>query len=414
MSPLPRPSVSRFADCDSDQVRRVDWVLDALDAQIAPIDGVEFRAPDHARGRVLARAIAALRHHPIADNAAVDGYALGGPPTESSYTIRPGSIAAGDHPTHPVGAGLALRIMTGATLPPDTYAVVPDEVCSRAGPALHIARPPRAGENMRLQGEDIRQGAPLLPAGRRLRATDLALLAAAGWGHAPLPLRPKLRVALASTGRELAATADRRVIDSNRPMLRALLEQQGYDVVDLGLLPDDEGSLRAALDAAASQADAIVTSGGASRGDHDVVARLLLRDSPVLNWRVAMKPGRPLMLTHWKGLPVFGLPGNPVAAYTCAIIFALPALAKRAGGAFTRPTAYTLPAAFSHSKPAGRREYLRARLRPDGALDVFKPHGSNRISGLAYADGLIDLPEDVTTVAPGDSLRYIPLAPWDY
>jgi len=190
----------------------------------------------------------------------------------------------------------------------------------------------------------------------------------------------------------------------------SLASAWGYDAVDLGHAGDDAAAIAQRLDAGAARADVILTSGGASAGDEDHVSRLLKDRGALSSWRIAVKPGRPLALGMWQGAPIFGLPGNPVAAFVCALIFARPALSLMAGAGWAEPLAMTIPAAFSKSKKPGRREYLRARLTAEGAAEVFQSEGSGRISGLSWADGLVELPDAAVEVAPGTPVRYLPFA----
>jgi len=221
----------------------------------------------------------------------------------------------------------------------------------------------------------------------------------------------RLRVAVISTGDELieAGEAARpgQIHDANRPMLLGLALQWGYLSMDLGRIPDDRAALRADLDRAADAADVILTSGGASAGDEDHVSALLNEAGAMAEWRIAIKPGRPLALGLWRGKPVFGLPGNPVAAFVTTLIFAWPAMARLAGRDWPVPQGFDVPAGFSKSKKPGRREYLRARMR-GGRAEVFKSEGSGRITGLSWAEGLVELPDAAAEIAPGDPVRYIP------
>jgi molybdopterin molybdotransferase len=153
----------------------------------------------------------------------------------------------------------------------------------------------------------------------------------------------------------------------------------------------------------------ILTSGGASSGDEDHVSALLNEAGAMAEWRIALKPGRPLALGMWGGVPVFGLPGNPVAALVCTLIFARPAMAVLSGGGWHAPQGFDVPAAFEKRKKPGRREYLRARIR-HGRAEVFKSEGSGRISGLSWAEGLVELPDAAADIRPGDPVRYIPFA----
>jgi molybdopterin molybdotransferase len=171
------------------------------------------------------------------------------------------------------------------------------------------------------------------------------------------------------------------------------------------LVPDQSVALEQAI---ALGFDRVLTSGGASAGDEDHVSRLLSERGTLSSWRIAVKPGRPLALAMWSGVPVFGLPGNPVAALTCTLIFARPALSLLAGAGWRSPHGLTVPAAFAKRKKAGRREYLRARLNAEGAAEVFASEGSGRISGLSWASGFVELPDGAVEITPGDPVRYLP------
>ncbi|MGB1034391.1 MAG: molybdopterin-binding protein, partial [Primorskyibacter sp.] len=198
------------------------------------------------------------------------------------------------------------------------------------------------------------------------------------------------------------------IFDANRPMLLGLAEAWGHQPVDLGHVRDDPDAIAERLSQGAAQVDVILTSGGASAGDEDHVSRLLARDGTLSSWRIALKPGRPLVLAMYHGVPVFGLPGNPVAACVCALIFAHPALSLMAGAGWSIPQGFDVPAAFAKSKKPGRREFLRARLTPEGRAEVFGSEGSGRISGLSWAEGLVELPDAGVHITPGTPVRYIP------
>jgi len=192
-------------------------------------------------------------------------------------------------------------------------------------------------------------------------------------------------------------------------MLSSMMAQFGYQAVDMGRVADDRSALRRTLDAAAKTADVILTSGGASAGDEDHVSALLHEAGAMQEWRIAVKPGRPLALGLWHGTPVFGLPGNPVAAMVCTLVFARPAMAILAGQDWSVPLGFDLPAAFEKRKKPGRREYLRARVR-DGCVEVFKSEGSGRISGLSWAEGLVEIEDGASDIKTGDLVRYIPFS----
>lgn len=316
--------------------------------------------------------------------------------------------AAGDAPGQ-LPQGHAIRVLTGAALPEGVDTVILQEDCRIVGNAIEFTGPVKPGANTRKAGEDVEAGGPVLRQGRRIMPADLALLAATGVSE--VAVRRPLRVGVLSTGDELVGAgedaAPGQIFDANRPMLTALVARLGHEAVDLGRVPDNREELRRVLDEATGAVDAILTSGGASAGDEDHVSALLNAAGAMSLWRIAVKPGRPLALGMWRNVPVFGLPGNPVAALVCAAIFARPALGLMAGEGWLTPQGYLLPAAFRKSKKAGRREFLRARVRAE-RVEVFASEGSGRISGLAWADGLVDLDEDLTDVAPGDMVRYIP------
>lgn len=395
----------------------IDWTpvpeaLDALRERIRPVAGVERIAAASARGRILASPAIAARSHPPTANTAVDGYAFahasirsdGGP-----LRVMQGRAAPGAPLGRAVPAGHAVRALTGAALPEGADTVVLQEDAALGDGEIAFDPDIRRGANTRAEGEDVRSGEVAIEAGRTLGPADLALASAIGLGE--LEVFERLRVAIVSTGDELAEPGDEapqgRIFDANRPMLAALAEEFGHVPVDFGIVPDDRERLRGTLDRAAAQADAILTSGGASSGDEDHVSALLNETGSAMVWRIAVKPGRPLVLGAWSGTPVFGLPGNPVAAMVCALIFARPALGVLAGADWREPQGYDVPAAFSKSKRAGRREFLRARIR-GGRAEAFGSEGSGRISGLSWAEGLVELPDGAVEISPGDPVRYIP------
>ncbi|MFN4157615.1 MAG: molybdopterin-binding protein [Gemmobacter sp.] len=392
----------------------VDAALERLRAGLSPVTLPESVPLAQAAGRVLAEAPVALRANPPAANAAVDGYGFAAATTGAGVQRLPllaGRAAAGQPFAGVVPAGQAIRILTGAVLPEGVDTVVLEEDCATDGVTVAFDGPVKPRINTRRAGEDVAAGAALLPPGHRLRPPDLALLAATGIKD--VQVRRRLRVAVLSTGDEIvqgAAAAPHQTHDANRPMLMALLAGWGHEVVDLGAAPDRARSIAARLDRGAARADAILTTGGASAGDEDHISRLLRERGQMQAWRIAMKPGRPLALALWQGVPVFGLPGNPVAALVCALVFARPALSVLAGGGWSEPQGFTVPAAFAKVKKAGRREYLRARLTEAGAAEVFASEGSGRISGLAWATGLVELPDGACEVRRGDPVRFLPYA----
>ncbi|MFO6464490.1 molybdopterin-binding protein [Jannaschia sp. KMU-145] len=381
----------------------VETALATLRDSLSLVTDVQEVPVEQAAGRILAAPVAALRANPPAANAAVDGWGFAHATlAPGPIPVAPGRAAAGHPHPHPVPPGHAIRILTGAALPAGVDTVALQEDATEADGTVVLRAIPKPGANTRRAGEDVGPGDPILSDGLRLRPPDLALAIAAG--HATLPVRAPLRVGVPSTGDEIVAPGGDGIPDVNRPMLLAMLAGWGLAPVDLGHVGDDAQALADRLDGAGC--DAILTSGGASAGAEDHLSRLLSERGGVHHWRIAVKPGRPLVLGHWDGTPVFGLPGNPVAAFTCAAIFARPALLRMAGAPWSEPVGRIVPAAFAKSKKPGRVEFLRARLR-DGAAEVFHSEGSGRVSGLSWAEGFVELPHGAATIAPGDPVRYI-------
>lgn len=392
----------------------VEEALERLKARLHPVVSVESGvALADAMGRVLAVDIVAPRAHPPSSNSAVDGYAFAGPVVEApaSLPLVDGRSAAGVPYSGTVPAGHAIRILTGAVMPAGTDTVVLEEDVLIEGGALQLTGTLKKGANCRLAGEDITQGQVVLEQGTRLDASHVAVLASVGVGQ--LDVYAPLRVGVLSTGDEVkpvgAAVEPYQIFDANRPMLSALMASLGYPVVDLGHAPDTAEAVRAALQEGAAQCDLILTSGGISAGDEDHVSKVLNAEGVVSNWRIALKPGRPLALAMYNQTPVVGLPGNPVAAWVCALRFAAPALSLLSGAGWFEPQPLRLPAAFSKNKKPGRSELLRARVR-EGQVEVFASEGSGRVTGLAFSEGLVELGPEAQQIEPGTLVNYLPYA----
>ncbi len=391
----------------------VDEALARLRQRLSPVIHAETVPLDDALGRILARPAKAQRSNPPAANSAVDGYGfLGGSVGEGDQVLPlvTGRAAAGQPFAGEVPPGHAIRILTGALLPAGVDTVILEEDSASDGARVAFRGPVRVGANTRAAGEDVAAGEELLASGTRLGPPEIALLAATGVREVAV-FRP-LRVGILSTGSELVEsgtkTEPKYTYDANRPMLRALVSDWSMWAVDLGHVADDETDLRACLDQAGEQVDVILTSGGASAGDEDHVSALLKTTGTLHDWRIALKPGRPLALGLWNSVPVFGLPGNPVAAFVCALIFARPSLAALGGEGWKAPAGFLVPAAFSKDKKPGRREYLRAKLDDQGRATVFPSEGSGRISGLSWAEGLVELGDAGRSIRPGDPVRFYP------
>ncbi|MFI0474949.1 molybdopterin-binding protein [Paracoccus jiaweipingae] len=396
----------------------VDEALSRLNAMLHPVTTTEALPPARADGRILAADALARRANPPQPNAAVDGYGYRAAdlPSGAAHATLPlaaGRAAAGQPFDGVLPAGHALRILTGAILPEGVDTVAMQEDATLDGNSVTLSPLPKPGANTRPAGEDVEAGLPVLRAGRRLTPADLALATAVGVDA--LTVFRRLRVGVISTGDELLpdpaqAAYPHQIWDANRPMLLALAARWGCVPVDLGHIRDDRQAIAAGLDRGAESCDVILTSGGASAGDEDHISALLTQHGTLTSWRIAMKPGRPLALSNWGGTPVIGLPGNPVAAFVCALIFARPALSRMGGGGFLRPQVFVLPAGFAKRKKPGRREWLRARMGDDRRVQVFASEGSGRISGISWAEGLVELPDAACDIRPGDPVRYMPFS----
>lgn len=394
--------------------------LARLEAVIEPLPVACETVPlANAAGRILAHDLVATAPVPPFTNAAVDGWAFAHASLAASGgTLEriEGRAAAGHVFESKIGAGQTVRVLTGAPIPEGADTVALDEDCRVLDAAVEVPTGLKSGANARPAGEDMAPGHLAVPAGRRLRAPDLGL--AAQLQLSQVAVRPRLRVALASTGDELrppgAVLPPGAIVDANRSILRPMLERLGFAVTDLGILPDDEATVAAVLNRAAATHDAIVTSGGASRSEEDHVVRVVQRDGEFDFWRIAIKPGRPLGLGRLNEALFVALPGNPVAATVCFLRFARPMLLQRAGAGWDRAVPLPLAADFSFKKPVGRTEFLRGRLATSGdgapCVQRIAREGSGRLTSLGDADGLIELDAQRTVVAPGEIIDWLPFS----
>ena len=394
----------------------IEQALALVAARIPPIDRIEAVPLRAADGRVLAADLFAPVDLPAFDNSAVDGWAVAHADlTPGAATILPvaGRLAAGHGAGHVAAAGTVTRIFTGAPMPAgcDTVFMQEDVAVLDDG---RVSLPPglKKGANARPRGEDIATGTLALPAGRRLDPRDLAL--AAALGVATLEVRARTRVAVFSTGDEIlepgTPLAPASLYDSNRFSLMALVARAGCAVTDLGILKDDPTETAERLIAAAADHDLVVTSGGVSTGEEDHVRATLAGHGSLVFWRLAIKPGRPVAMGLIDGTPLVGLPGNPVAVFVTWAHVLRPLLAALAGTAVAPIRTRTVTAAFAYAKKAGRREYVRVSLATRDGVTVAEKYpidGAGVVTSLTRTDGLVELGEDVTAVAPGDPVTFM-------
>ena len=395
---------------------RLEQALLLLRERVSPVAGIEPRPLRAALGAVLAADLVAPFAVPPADNAAVDGFAVHFDDllTDRETTLPVvGRVAAGHPLREAIVRGTAARIFTGAAMPAGADTVVMQEDCRLQGERVIIAPGVRRGANYRRAGEDLQRGDVALGAGRRLRPVDIGL--AASLGATVLQVRRPLRVALFSTGDELADPGDLLPptgrYDSNRFALAALLARQGADVTDLGILRDRKDDIAQALREAAPAHDLILTSGGVSVGEEDHVKAAVESSGRLHFWSLAIKPGRPVALGQVGRTAFVGLPGNSAAAVVTFVALVRPLLALLSGATLGAPLSYPVTSGFAHRKKAGRQEWLRVSLAQAAQgwrAERFPREGSGLLSSLSATDGFAILDEDTTAVAPGDLLRFLP------
>lgn len=421
----------RLASCLDDQdpdAIRVDAAQALLRARMTPIDRTEDLPLMQALGRVLSADVIAPIAVPAHDNSAMDGYAFDGrllSDDASELVLDVQGIALAGHALEtPVSPGCAARVMTGALIPAGTDTVIPHEyarvLAQTDGRATRVALSTvsfRQGANRRLAGEDIRQGQAILTCGRRLRASDLGLLASLG--IARVHVYAKLRVAFFSTGDELRSIGQPLdagcVYDSNRYTLHAMLTKLGVEPVDLGVVRDEPTALGDALQTAAMHADAIVSSGGVSVGDADFVRDVFSHLGDVVFWKLAMRPGRPFAFgelsasTSGQTVPFFGLPGNPVAVMASFYHLVRDALLVRMGAApeevGTVPRIAGKAAAPIRKRP-GRTEFARGIATREATgewqVTLSGAQGSGVLSSMSEANCFIVLQHDQDNINKGD------------
>ncbi|NIY74542.1 molybdopterin molybdotransferase MoeA [Thalassospira sp. HF15] len=401
---------------------------DALDiafAEVPVITPAEERPISDCYGAILRQDVQAHVSVPSVDNSAMDGYALRH--ADLAAIAGPVSVVGVSLAGHPyVGTlpkGAAIRIATGAAIPDGADCVIIQEnvIANADETVIEINKDVIARtslhQNIRWQGEDIKAGDTVLQAGSILRPQDIAI--AAGQGFGSLSVARALKVAVFSTGDELAIPGEPLpsggIYDSNRFAMIGMLRSIGCEVTDLELLADDFDVLQGALADAATSHDVIMTSGGVSVGKADLLKPVVESLGEITAWKLAIKPGKPLMRGKIGDCLVIGLPGNPVSVLVSGLLYVLPLLRHAMGASHGQlaPTRIPIRAGFDFKRGTGRREWLRARLvqNDDGEFEAiaFSSTSSGMLSSMVWAEGLIELPENCAQVAKGDQVLYLPL-----
>jgi len=394
----------------------VEEALARILADAGPL-GTERAVVESAHDRILAEPLTARLTQPPFDASAMDGYAV----RAADVAKLPaklkviGESAAGHPFGGRVGAGEAVRIFTGAPVPEGADGIVIQEHTERDGDQVLVQGDDLETAHIRPRGGDFREGMSLLPAGRRLGPRELSLAASMGHGEVVVFRRPK--VAILSTGDELVRPGETpgigQIVASNHLGVGAMVRAFGAVVIQLGIARDTAQSLTEHV-ARAKDADILVTIGGASVGDHDLVAPVLSKQGMELAfWKIAMRPGKPLMSGRLGALRVIGLPGNPVSALVCARVFLVPLVEQLAGRSATTEATRLAEAAVAIEANGPRQHYMRATLMPgsDGLPKVspVRSQDSSLLSPLAIADCLIVRPPKAPAVTPGETVRVLPL-----
>ena len=401
--------------------RGVTWMpvseaLSKLKKSLQIIADVEEILIDEANGRILSKSPKAIRSSPPVSNSAVDGYGFAYSsltPGKQTLKLQQGFSAAGILFNSKIKPGYAIKIFTGAPLPTGVDTVVLKEDTNFNDLEIAFSSSLKIGSNTRRQGEDINKGKKMLEVGSIIRPPDLALLKSVGL--TTVSVYKKLKIGILSTGNELVNSFDKniselQICDSNKLMLMTLITNWNFEAIDLGIVRDNKKEVQNRLLSASKNVDVILSTGGASASDEDYISKVVNELGSVTSWRVAIKPGRPIIMGVIHGVPLFGLPGNSVAAFVCAVIFARPALLFMSGTGWHTPPSFIVTSAFSKKKKPGRREFLRARADKQNKVEVYHSEGSGKINSISWANGLVDLQAEITEVSVGDPIKFIPFS----
>ena len=393
----------------------IEDALEVMLSRVRPISETEIVSTLNGLGRVLAADVISGIDVPGYDSSAMDGYAVRftdvadhGGRLRVTQKIGAGSVGV------PLGAGTAARIFTGASIPEGADTVVIQEVCERAGETVLVPAECKPGANIRPAGDDLRAGAMIAAAGTRLAPQHLGL--AASVGVEQFCVHRRLKVAVLATGDELTRPGQPlkpgRIYNSNGVTLSALLRSFGCEVANLGIVRDTLPASMEALSWGAQHADLVISSGGVSVGEEDHIKQAVQELGELDLWKVAMRPGKPLAFGRIGNTPFLGAPGNPVSLFVVFCLFVRPILLRMQGvSGDLAPRTFKIRAGFDWPKPDKRREFHRARIRTarDGTqeLEVFPSRSSGVLSSVAWAEGLVEIPEGCA-IRRGDAVNFLP------
>ena len=414
------PAVPEVNDCYSpaQQLQTAETVWQRMQALASTQVKSQTLPLEQCMNRRLAEALTTPYDSPRFDNAAVDGYAFNCndliQQPDATLPLMATEANAGGSEKLSLKQGYCMRVLTGAQMPKGANTVVMQEDVHLTNDSVTFPSHYKAHSNWRPQGEDVKVGEVIINQGQLIRPQDIGLAAAVG--QAQLRVYNKVRVALFSTGNEVYELGQELpedgIYDVNRYLLKALLTSLHCEVTDLGILADDFSTIRTALDSASQDHQLIITSGGASTGSHDHIANVLKDLGEVHAWRLAIKPGRPLAFGQLGPALFLGLPGNPVAANVCTLMFGQPLIRALSGGGWHRPKSYPQKLGFDVNKKVGRREWLRVfqEQQPNGdyVLQRSASHGSGILTSMTRADGLVEVDEASGNLPAGSLVDFIP------
>jgi len=396
--------------------------LEILKSNVAPLTDVQTIQLDNALNRVLGEDVIAPRAIPAHNNAAVDGYSFCYKDYHNKGDVNfllHGRVTAGEPELHDIPKSCATRIFTGAVMPAGHDTVVMQEDVQikenqSGNDKVIIPAGLKPSANCRKAGEDTREGDILAAKGEKLKPQHIAAIASGGY-DAVKAFKP-LEIAYFSTGDEIIRPGEifqlGKVFDANAPMLSALTADPAHLVSDLGVLKDDAEIVQSALKEAAKSKHVLITSGGASKGEEDHIVSSLSKLGSSHLWQLAIKPGRPMTFGQINDTIFIGLPGNPVAAFVCYLLYVTPLLRRLSGSTWFEPRRFQIPANFEiKSKKPDRREFLRAKIiSENGKLTAqkFGQDGSGLIRSITQSEGLIELEETITSINKGDLVPVIP------